>query len=237
MMNPPIPTPEVPPETTPEASRDSALVRPGAGPDRARAVARRIERDIGMGEFAPGSWLKQVDLERRYEATRMEVRQALDLLAEKGLVRHLARRGYQVEVFDQERVRQVAETRAILEAAAAELVIDRLDEASLAAMTAAAEACRACVLGGTTEEHERWNLEFHQLMLAPCPNRELVKFIFDLRTRIPISVMRRRNTVAVLLQVVEQHFDIIRLIRARDLPALQRLMREHTLGARTVLEG
>jgi DNA-binding GntR family transcriptional regulator len=160
----------------------------------------------------------------------MEVRQALDRLVQKGLVKHLARRGYRVEDFDPERLAQVMEIRAVLEVAAAEMVIDRLDEASLKAMEAEAIRFRDAVLDGTVEETEDANLAFHRIMLGPCPNQELVALLFDLRGRVPVAVTRRRNSAAVLRRGAEHHFEIIRLIRARDLPALRRLMREHNLS-------
>ena len=210
--------------------------RPGLGDQRAGALAGRIERDIGMGNLAPGSWLKQIDLEARYRATRMQVRQALDRLAQKGLVHHRARRGYQVADFDPERLAQVMEIRAVLESAAAALVIDRLDEASLEAMLDAARRYRAAVDEGTIEELERTNLEYHRIMLAPCPNRELVALLFDLRGRVPVAVTRRRNTEAVLRRGAEHHFEIVDLIRARDLPALRRRMRAHNLSPTAPIE-
>jgi len=213
-------------------SVDEVVMRPGLGPERAQALAKRVERDIGLGDLGPGAWLKQVDLEQRYGATRMEVRQALDRLAAKGLVKHLARRGYRVEDFDADRQAQIMEIRAVLEAAAAELVIDRLDEASLAAMEVQAERARVALLDGTVGEHEEANLAFHRIMLAPCPNRELVDLLFELRSRVPVAVTRRRNSPALLRRCAEQHFEIVRLIRARDLPALKQLMRVHNLSPR-----
>lgn len=188
-----------------------------------------MERDIALGELGPGAWLKQIDLEQRYGATRMDVRQALDRLAEKGLVRHLARRGYRVADFDPERQAQIMEVRAVLEAAAAAQVIGRLGTASLKAMEAQARRFRDAVLDGTVAEQEEANLAFHRLMLEPCRNRELVALLFELRARVPIAVTRRRNTLALLQRSAAQHFEIVRLLRRRDLPALQRLMREHNL--------
>jgi DNA-binding GntR family transcriptional regulator len=204
--------------------------RPGLGADRARGVAQRIERDIALGHLGAGAWLKQVELEARYDATRMEVRQALDQLVAKRLVQHLPRRGYRVEEFDPARLAQVMEIRAVLEVAAAELVIERLDQAALAAMHAAAERFRDAVLDGLAEEQEEANLAFHRAMLAACPNQELVALIFELRSRVPIAITRRRNTQAVMQRSSEQHFEIIRLVRARDLPGLRRMMRDHNLS-------
>jgi DNA-binding GntR family transcriptional regulator len=209
---------------------EKAAPRPGLGAERARAVARAMETDIGRGELGPGAWLKQVDLEQRYGATRMEVRQALDRLVEKGLVKHLANRGYRVEDFDPERLAQIMQIRAILEAAAAALVIDRLDEASLAEMERQAALFRDAVDEGTAAEQEQANLAFHRAMLAPCPNRELVDLLFDLRGRVPVAVTRRRHSQALLQRGAQHHFEIVRLIRARDLPALQALMRVHNLS-------
>ncbi len=204
--------------------------RPGLGSQRAAQLAERIAHEIALGLLAPGAWLKQAELEARHGATRMQVREALDRLTAKGLVRHPPRRGYQVEAFEPARLAEIMEIRAVLEAAAAALVIDRLDEASLAAMEEAAARYRSALAEGTTEEVERANLEFHRIMLAPCPNRELVALLFDLRARVPVALTRQRNTEAVLRQSAEQHNAIVRLIRARDLPALQQLMRLHNLS-------
>lgn len=206
------------------------LARPGLGAARVQALAHRMERDIALGDLGPGAWLKQIDLEKRYGAPRMVVRQALDRMVAKGLVKHLARRGYCVEDFDAARLAEVMEVRAVLEVAAAELVITRLDATALEAMEREAERFRAGVLDGTVEQHEAANLAFHRIMLAPCPNRALVELIFELRARVPPAVTRRRNGMALLRRVADQHFEIVRLIRARDLAALRQLMREHNLS-------
>ncbi len=213
----------------------SAIAEPAgawaAGPAiaRTRDLARQIEQDIHAGVLGTGSWLRQIDLEQRYAATRLDVRQALDRLVERGLVRHIARRGYQVEDFDPARVAAIMEIRAVLEVAAAALVMDLLDEAALALMGDAALRFATAVECGTVEAQEGANLDFHRAMLAQCPNRELVTLLFDLRGRVPAAVIRRRNNQALLRRAAQQHHEIIRLIRARDLPALQRVMREHNL--------
>jgi len=201
-----------------------------AAPARNRDLVRLLETDIHLGRLGPGSWLRQIDLEAAYNATRLDIRQALDRLVEKRLVRHIARRGYQVEDFDPARVAQVMEVRAVLEVAAAALVIDRLDDTALATMQQHAERFATALESGTVEDQEAANIAFHTAMLAPCPNRELVDLLFDLRARVPAAVIRRRNTMDLLRRGADHHFAIIRLIRTRDLPALQQVMRDHNLS-------
>jgi len=76
-------------------------------------IAERIEIDINKGLLGTGSWLKQIQLEKRYGCSRIDVRQALERLAARRLVRHIPNRGYYVSEFNEQRLRDVAETRVI----------------------------------------------------------------------------------------------------------------------------
>jgi len=197
-----------------------------AGPE---PLVARIAQDISFGRLPPGSWLKQIDLEARYGAKRLDIRQALDLLVERGLVCHVERRGYRVEEFAPERVQEIMAIRAALEAEAAGQVVERIDEASLAVMHEAALAFQSALEDGTAEEQDAANRRFHAAMLASCPNREIVRLLFALRDRVPAWIIRQRNTQALLRLSAAQHFEIIALIRQRDGAALQALMRRHNL--------
>src|SRR5688572_17830809 len=73
-----------------------------------------MAKDIQAGVFTPGTWLKQIDLENRYGATRMEVRRALDQLASKRLVRHVPNRGYHVHALDDRQADEIREVRIVL---------------------------------------------------------------------------------------------------------------------------
>lgn len=202
---------------------------PQAGEAGLRNLVGQIEQDISAGRLPPGSWLKQIDLEQRYSAKRLEIRQALELLVERGLVRHFERRGYKVEEFDPDRVQQIMEIRAALEVEAAEKVIGLIDEPTLGVMQEAAEQFRLSLENGTPEQQDSFNRQFHAAMLACCPNREIVKLLFELRNKVPVWAIRQRNTLAIMRRSAEQHFQIIDLIRNRDTAALKLLMRKHNL--------
>ena len=194
------------------------------------ALTMRIERDINLGVLGMGAWLKQVDLEAQYACSRLDLRQALDRLVERGLVRHIANRGYCVEAMDPVRIDELRAIRGILEAAAAEMVLGSIDELGLSSMHEAAERFQAAVEDGTTLEQEEENTLFHSRMLAFCTNREMVGMIFELRRRVPLAMARQRNTTALLRRKAAEHFEIVALLRARKLPHLERLMRQHVSG-------
>jgi DNA-binding GntR family transcriptional regulator len=197
---------------------------------RAAELSRRIEHDINVGTLPMGAWLKQVDLEEQYACNRILLRQALDRLVEKGLVRQIANRGYRVEDLDPRRMAELRDIRAILEVAAAGDVMVAIDECGLAAMQDAAEQFDQSVMSGTVTDQEAANMLFHTRMLAYCSNRELVAMIFDLRARVPLVFTRQRNTGTLMRSAARHHFAIIERLRSRNLAELREIMRLHVMG-------
>lgn len=207
----------------------------GGSASRARELAKLIERDISTGRLSAGSWLKQVDLETQYSASRLDIRQALDRLEEKGFVKLEANRGYRVETFDKERYRNVVTIRAILEVAAAGEVLKRIDEAGLERLQLRADDFAAAVSSGTVLAQEEANYAFHAAMLDFCPNRDLVSMIFDLRSRVPVTLTREKNTAALLADTVRDHYEIVERLRERDKPGLETVVHRHVLGGLEII--
>jgi DNA-binding GntR family transcriptional regulator len=197
------------------------------GAVRSRRLVQSIERDINTGRLSAGAWLKQVDLEEQYKASRFDIRQALDRLEEKGLVKLIANRGYRVEEFDRAQIRNLVAIRAILEVAAAEDVMANIDAKGLGELQALAQGFADAVAHDTVIAQEEANLAFHRLMLAYCRNADLVALIFEMRSRIPVALVRERNTAASMACKSQDHFDIVRHLREREGPALAALMRRH----------
>lgn len=207
----------------------------GGSASRARELAKLIEKDISTGRLSAGSWLKQVDLEAQYGASRLDIRQALDRLEEKGFVKLEANRGYRVETFDKERFRNVVTIRAILEVAAAAEVLKHIDEAGLERLHRRADAFAEAVNAGTVIAQEEANYAFHAAMLEFCPNADLVSMIFDLRSRVPVTLTREKNTAAILANTVREHYEIVERLRERDKAALEAVVHKHVLGGLEVV--
>ena len=55
--------------------------RSNARPKTKRALAAEIAEAIALRAYRPGEWLRQIDLEQAFKATRFDVRTALDELA------------------------------------------------------------------------------------------------------------------------------------------------------------
>jgi len=218
-----------------KADSPSRKTTGGSSAGRARQLATLIEKDISTGRLSAGSWLKQVDLEAQYGASRLDIRQALDRLEEKGFVKLEVNRGYRVEEFNYQRFRNVVTIRAILEVAAAEEVMQHIDESGLTRLEQHAQLFADAVASGTVGAQEETNRAFHAQMLDFCPNRDLVAMIFDLRSRVPVTLTREKNTATLLARTVRDHFEIVERLRSRDKPGLTAIVRQHVLGGMDIV--
>ncbi|MFM0741758.1 GntR family transcriptional regulator [Paraburkholderia xenovorans] len=192
-------------------------------------VAEAIMADIKSGHFGNGTWLKQVDLEGRYQCTRADVRRALEALAVKGSVQRIPDRGFYVSVVDEARHKELVEVRVILETSAAPSIVERATEADIAHLTELAEAFLQSTRHGTAAEKYETNRAFHIFMTRLCANRELANLAVEVRGHIPATPISQWHSQARLEQSASEHFHMIDAIANRRVEALQELLRLHIL--------
>lgn len=190
-------------------------------------LADRIAQDIQAGVFSAGSWLKQIDLQERYDATRLEVRRALDQLATTRLISHVPNRGYHVFERDVMRDEQIREIRKLLEVAAVEDLMPHVTKAKLAQLRMLADRFQGLLVSGTVLELYEVNMAFHTAMYDMCRNRELVALIYELRKRGPAAPAREWVTHQRIVQSAKEHFDIVDAMASGNLKRVQKAVRSH----------
>lgn len=202
-------------------------MEPASEPLSTADVMDKILLDIQTGALAPGAWLKQIDLERRYRCGRPEVRLALDRLAQKHVIEHIPNRGYHVYRPDAEQVRQIGEIRLLLETGVTDAILAHATAADVAALTRFADRFDALTLHGTLFEMYEANLAFHRALLALCGNDELVGLIADIRQRTSIALVSQWLTQARIRQSSQEHYEMIAAIAAGDGGQLKAVITRH----------
>ena len=203
----------------------TARTHEGETPD----VTELILQDILAGRLPPGTWLKQIDLERRYNCTRPQVRRALDRLVQKRLVEHIPNRGYHVHEQDGRRAQEVSDIRVILEMAVSDRIVANAGKADIANLRALALRFDDLVLNGTMLELYEANLAFHRHLLALAGNQELVELITEIRQRTSSAPVSQWRTRARVEQSGREHHMMVDAIAERDTGKLQTLTRQHIL--------
>jgi DNA-binding GntR family transcriptional regulator len=190
-------------------------------------VADLIARDIQSGALAPGMWLKQIDLESRYQCTRPSIRRALDRLALRRLVQHIPNRGYQVFRPDDEQSIEIRDIRVILETAAVPSIIANANPPAIERLDALARRFDDLVLTGTILEQYETNIAFHLELLGLCSNRELVNLVTELRSRTSSAPAGQWRTRARVEQSGREHHEMVEALAGGDAGRLKQIITLH----------
>ena len=183
----------------------------------ADATAELIRERIFSGAFEPGMWLVETDMARQLHTSRAPVREALAMLRAEGLAREEPGRGTYVATLDRRDIEEIYEVRAGLESVAARLIIERHDEAALAALDHALEEMRR-----TAEQDDRQafvdaDLALHGELCRLSRNGRLLRAweaqVGLLRTLIRLEVTTLVGTVEPLLT---EHGRLVDEIRSGD---------------------
>ncbi|MBV6304603.1 GntR family transcriptional regulator [Candidimonas humi] len=191
------------------------------------SLADRIAHDIQSGNYGAGAWLKQIDMQERYEAKRLDVRRALDQLVHKRLIEHIPNRGYHVYAMSQQRQDEIRDIRVMLETGAAADLVAHATQARIKNLRALAERFAGLLHEGTLLDQYEVNLAFHSAMYDICSNRELASLIEDMRGRAPSAPATQWWTRARIEQSAREHFQIVEAIEARDAARLRKIIAAH----------
>ncbi|GIL39123.1 GntR family transcriptional regulator [Roseiterribacter gracilis] len=191
-------------------------------------LVERIRVDILGGRYHPGQWLKQAELESHYEASRADVRNALSLLVERGLVDHAVNQGFRISDRSNDDMREIIEMIVALETAAAPMIVARATDADIAALRAIAERFETLTRSGGEVELRLTNFDFHDALNAISGNRRLAATVRTLRECSSVRPFSRYRSFDGLQASSREHFDLLAALAARDAERLAALLRGHT---------
>jgi GntR family galactonate operon transcriptional repressor len=213
----------------------------GSGRDQppfsGRGLHGRVVDSLGVrivsGELAPGEVIDLDAVAEEHTASRTVVREAVKVLAGKGLVDALPRRGtfvrdraawsmFDAEVLrwrcegpvDEELLRDLQEVRAVVEPAAARLAAARRTPVDLEGLHDAMSELRATV--ADVGSHVEADLVFHRRIALASGNEMLQAFALVLE---PVQRARDRLVVTHLSEdarFLEAHERVLRAIERED---------------------
>jgi DNA-binding GntR family transcriptional regulator len=199
-----------------------------------------IRAAIQSGQFAGGSWIREMAVAQVADVSRTSVRQALNVLAAEGFVELHPNRGATVVQWTDENLLQVFDVRAMLEAYGCELAATHRDEDELAALQREADVFSKLV--APAEGHDSHliaasNNRFHRLILSAGKNARLASLLVAV-VQIPLvkQTFAKYDRVA-LARSAHQHQDLVLAIARRDAAWARATMQAHILAAKNVIFG
>ncbi|WP_084536446.1 GntR family transcriptional regulator [Azospirillum halopraeferens] len=190
-------------------------------------LVQRLADDIVDGRLPPGTRLEEQELARRFRVSRTPVREALRLLAATGLVEHQPNRGAAVAAIGEDRLHQMFEVMAELEAVCARLAAERMTARERLALETLHRDSAALVRSGDREGYEGVNRHFHTALYRGAHNGELEETVLAARRR--VAAFRRVSFHALgrLANSWAEHDQVVRAILCGDGDGAARAMRAH----------
>lgn len=218
---------------------DSDMDRPAAD-----AIASSLQHRILTGEIEVGSWLRHSALADEYGTSRTPVREALLVLASRGIVTIERNRGAQVNGLSARDIRELGAVRAALEGLAAELAADRITDMQTEALltslheyekTAVRIASRSPKVrssGRPSGDAQRWaeaNESFHGIILEAAGNRNLSETLELIHGKLPSNTayVAYVNSSRLLERNIKEHQAIGQAIADHDAAGARLAMTEH----------
>jgi DNA-binding GntR family transcriptional regulator len=193
------------------------------------SVYRSLRDAIIAGRLEPNRKLAQIPLAEHLGISRTPVRDALQRLAQEGLVRTVSWRGFVVSAFSARDVLDIYQIRLGLEPLAVEEALgvgySRLLIAQLMDNCEETAAKKGDEVGPLYD----LNRQFHLMLVEPCPNRVMVRML-DQLWHMPAS-LRLFHAQAMMADALKQsaveHREIVEAIEADERKRVLQLVRAH----------
>ncbi len=186
-------------------------------------------------EFPPGARLSDMTLAKDLGVSRTPIREALYRLAQDGLVRMSARRGFFVATLDRREAAEILDLRTALEVLATRLATPLLTAEETAVHVEAQQRARA---HGTStdpahiEEYFHANLLLHDLLLQRAGNRRMLQILANLKAQLIMFKLHIARVPTRRLQAIVEHEHLLAALATRDAAAAAAAMHVHLQGVK-----
>jgi DNA-binding GntR family transcriptional regulator len=206
----------------------SALVDPvDSLPSLSDRVYRALKRSIVDRRLKAGSKLSVPRLATQLNVSRTPVKEALERLAQDGLVMTLPNRGAFVAILNPSDVDEIYQMREVLEGLATRLASARMDGELGVRLRDLLRQGEAAVSRSDIDEHIRIDLEFHRLIRERAGNGRLIRSLDMLQDQVRIVFRTSAAIPSRMSKALEEHGSILDALEAADPDRAERAARNH----------
>lgn len=204
------------------------------GPDGHTGAVRRseylretIEERIATGEYPPAMRLDESELAEEFGVSRTPIREALIQLDSEGLVEMRPRRGAIVVEVSPQRLCEMFEVMAELEAMCARLAARRITREEGEELLAAHEASQAALQAADPNAYFYLNERFHHAIYHASHNQFLIEQAMQLQRRLRPYRRMQLHVRDRVKASFDEHGEIAQAIVDGDGERAAHALREH----------
>lgn len=188
---------------------------------------KRIKDAIRHGVLQPGEPLTETRLSQWLGISRTPVREALQSLAQEGLVQIIPGRAVTVAAPSMEDTLSAIQVRSLLEPVVVRLATEAITPGALERLWQALLAMEEAVASGDRIVWSKADTQYHEIISAACPNQLLAELAVQIRNRVSFIAVDSKTSSERLVACTAEHREIVEHIAARDAQAAEQATRNH----------
>lgn len=201
---------------------------PQALPDRVYGV---LKYRILTCEILPGQRLNEQEIATELKVSRTPLREALNRLSQENLLTRIPYCGYAVTLVTEEDIRDLCESRLILETAASELAAARATPAEVEHMTQLVELRYVPGDRGTYAQYLNANSMFHRELARASHNRRLESMVMAVLDELQRPLYLGLDVGLDAESATREHVLLVEAIKGRDPARARQLQAEQIAKA------
>lgn len=206
----------------------------GIVPSASEVIAKHLREAIIGGHFAEDEPIRQDDIARLFNVSKIPVREALKRLEAEGLVQFQRNKGAVVTKISEPELAQIFEVRVLLEVQAIRLAVPNMTEATFAR---AESICAEFIDENNIGRWAELNWALHACLYEPAQRPFLLNLIRSIHDKVERYLRMQMSLSEGKERADHEHREILAACRAGDADKAAELIEQHIIGVcRTLYE-
>ncbi|MFC5604489.1 GntR family transcriptional regulator [Sporosarcina koreensis] len=189
----------------------------------------QLQQWIIDGTLQPGEKLNDIELAEALGVSRTPIRESLQLLEVQGFVKMYPGKATQVTEVDKESINDLLPPLAAMQALSTELAAPNLDEDAIKELEETNERFAKAVQKEDYFTALKIDEDFHQIIVDQAANKYIHSIVASLQTH--VRRLFFHNSIILTEKSIDEHKDIIRLLKDGNGEKAAAIMRENWLRA------
>lgn len=206
----------------------------GVMPSPTEVIFQALREAIVVGTLQDGDILRQDQIARMFNVSRIPVREALARLEEQGLITTRRHKGAVVSSLSLDELSELFEFRALIEGEVIRLAVREIRPETVE------EATRFAAEFASETDSARWaqlNRAFHYTLYRDCGRPYYLQIVSNALDNIGRYLRAQLVLTDGIARARREHAGILQAVLDRDADAAAELTRAHILGASKSLTG
>ncbi|MFN3985563.1 MAG: GntR family transcriptional regulator [Rhodocyclaceae bacterium] len=199
----------------------------GIVPAASEVIAKQLRSAIISGALAEGEPVRQDDVAKLFNVSKIPVREALKRLEAEGLVEFKRNKGAVVTRISEPELAQMFEVRVLLEVKAISLAVPNMTEADFARAEA---ICDAFLVDDDVGHWSELNWSLHACLYEAARRPFLLGLIRSIHDKLERYLRMQLTLSEGKARADREHRAIVEACRRRDVALAARLIEEHING-------